>query len=190
MSKFRYVEDSPFLNLENITRFSNRRLMTTDYDSSHSIRIQLYLLETYKNVGEVFDLKEACYKALIHDLDEIGCSDVSRIFKYHDQEIYRNIVRVSNEMLREYEIPEDIIEDIHSSKDSSVEGNLVRFFDVFDAYRTLNNETMISHSSQLCSDAQWSLDLMKSLLDNFEESPLREYLEFIYFESRERKASV
>ena len=190
MKKFRFIEDSPFLNLENITRFSNRRLVVPDSDSSHTIRLQLYILEAYKNVGDVFNLKEACYRALIHDLDEIGCSDVSRMFKYHDKEIYENIVRVSNEMLKEYEIPETLINDIYSSKDSSLEGSLVKFLDVYDAYKTLNREAWTSHSTQLSKDAQWSLDLMRSILDDFEDSPLKEYLEFVYWESKERKLEV
>ena len=184
--------DSPYLLLENINRFSNRKLSVTDSDAQHTIRIQLYLLETHRNVGNVFDLEKACFKALVHDLDEIGCSDVSRLFKYHDEEILKNIRRVSKEMLEECDIPEEIINEIEQSKDDSIEGRLIEFFDVLDAYNTLNRETWTKHSEQLSNDAQWSLNLLKEIFDKFPEEPssLRRYIAGVVEECKRIKVRI
>ena len=81
--QFRSMEDSPFLKLEYVYRFSNKPLTIQDSDADHTIRMQLYMLEAITQVPESFNLKEACYKALIHDLDEIGSGDINRIFKYN-----------------------------------------------------------------------------------------------------------
>ena len=184
--------DSPYLLLENINRFSNRKLSVTDSDAQHTIRLQLYLLETHRNVGNVFDLRKACFKALVHDLDEIGCSDVSRLFKYHDEEILKNIRRVSKEMLEECDIPNEIIEEIENSKDDSIEGKLIEFFDVLDAYSTLNRETWTKHSEQLSNDALWSLNLLKKIFDEFPEEPkeLRRYLAGVVEECKRSKINL
>ena len=145
--KFRKLEDSPFLKLENIHRFSNKPMVKLDKDSEHTIRIQLYLLEAYSQVPGTFDLKEAVYKALIHDLDEIASCDIPRPFKYYNDEILEVINKVSNELLKKEGMWEELLEDIQKAKDKTVEGYLIKFFDVVDAYRTLRSELFMTGNS-------------------------------------------
>lgn len=165
--KFRDMEDSPFLKLEYIYRFSNRPLMNRDSDADHTIRLQLYLLEAYTQVPDSFDLKEACYKALIHDLDEIGSGDINRIFKYKDSELHDKIEEVSREMMKESGLTEEIILDIDKSKDNTIEGFLIRFFDAYDAERTLLSEYEITRRLTLFKDSKVTLEILNDILTNF-----------------------
>lgn len=167
MIEFRDMEDSPFLRLEYVYRFSNRPLQNRDSDADHTIRLQLYLLEAYTQVPNSFNLKEACYRALIHDLDEIGSGDINRIFKYRNDDLHKMIEKVSREMMRESGLTDELIQDIDNSKDDTIEGFLIRFFDAYDAERTLLSEYKLTGQGGLYSDSKVTLRILKDIIDNF-----------------------
>lgn len=191
MNKFPDLFESPFLRLESINRFSNRHLLESDTDSEHSIRLQLYLLEAY-SCTKAFNIKEACYKALVHDLDEIGCCDIPRPVKYRDSKIKEEIKRVTNELLKEMHLDESLLQEIQDAKDETVEGNLVRFFDVVDAFRTLNLEAWRQHSIPLTKDAEDSLQIIRSLENQLNWGPqiLRDYISQIVRECERVKINL
>ena len=86
--------DSPYLLLENINRFSNRKLSVADSDAQHTIRIQLYLLETHRNVGNVFDLEKV--KSLEDVIDLFVTSTGNDRFLVFKENIYNSIVPKNN----------------------------------------------------------------------------------------------
>ena len=149
------------------------------------------ILEAYR-CTESFDVKEACFKALLHDCDEIASCDFPRQLKYFDEDIHREFMRVTNTLLDRMELTEYLRKTIENSKDDSIEGKLISFFDVVDAYRTLNLESWKLHSEQLSSDANWSLDLILKLADWFPDEPsnLKEYVESIAMQCKEDKIDV
>lgn len=190
MGKFPNLFDSPFLRLENINRFSNRHLTEPDTDSEHSIRMQLYMLEAYR-CTKAFNIKEACYKALIHDLDEIGCCDIPRPVKYKDSRIEEEIKRVTMELLTEMNLDQSLLLDMQVAKDDSIEGNLVRIFDVIDAFRTLNLEAWKQHSASLANDAENSLQIIRDLGNQLNWNPqiIKDYINQIIQECENIKIS-
>ena len=165
--EFREMDDSPFLKLESVYRFSNKPLTHRDSDADHTMRLQLYMLEAISQVPNSFNLKEACYKALIHDLDEVGSGDINRVFKYRSDSLHNMINQVSREMMVESGLPSDIINDIDESKDDSIEGFLVRFFDAYDAGRTLVNEYLMTRKSLFYRDAEVNFNILQDILTNF-----------------------
>lgn len=170
--------ESKFLGLLDIYRFSNKPLMTRDSDALHTIRLQLMLQETYKEVPE-FDIKEACYKALCHDEDEIfGSGDINHRFKYFDEGIAKEIQRVTNLMLDDAGLPEEMKRSILEAKDSSIEGWLIRLYDIVDAFFILNKEAWIQHSEMLRRDSEWSLNYLRNQYEKFpyKDSHLNDYL--------------
>ena len=182
--EFRDMDDSPFLRLEYIYRFSNKPLTIRDSDADHTIRIQLYLLEAYSQVPESFDLKNACYKALIHDLDEVGSGDINRVFKYRTDELHNLIEEESFKMLEESGLPSDIISQIALTKDNTPEGFLVRFFDAYDAGRTLVNQYLMTRRESLREDVKFNFSIMHDILTDYVPEEfnfkLLDYLRYVY----------
>lgn len=159
--------NSLFLRLTSIHRFSNERLTVKDTDADHTIRMQLMALEIYKDNPNSFDIKETCFKILMHDVDEVCMCDIPRNVKYHDSEIRGSIARVTNQLLDSYGIKGFLRECIDNSKDSSIEGNIVKVLDVVDAFVTLNNETWVQRSEHLAEHARSSLDYLESVGKTF-----------------------
>ena len=181
---FRKIDESPFLKLEYVYRFSNKPLTVRDSDAMHTVRIQLYLLEAISQCPGTFDVKKACFKGLVHDLDEVGSGDINRIFKYRDKELTENIKRVAREMVAESGLPDDIITEIDNAKSDDIEGFLVRFYDAFDAYRTLMSQYRITGIQELVADYNYTKGIMDYILTDLKpqgiSQNLIDYLRSLY----------
>ena len=75
------LKDFTLTKLCDITRFSQLHFVEPDTDAMHTIRIQLYILCMYNELGDIIPYKELCYRALVHDLDESVCCDIPRNIK-------------------------------------------------------------------------------------------------------------
>lgn len=155
---------NPFYKLLSINRFSNKTLTAPDTDAEHTIRMQLMALYIFNREPE-FDIKETCFKILCHDLEECWMCDIPRPVKYHDERILGELKRVQDELISQDNIHEYIKDYMNNSKDDTMEGMIVRFLDVYDAYQTLKKEAWSQHNEELLYDSEWSKSLLLETLE-------------------------
>lgn len=89
-----------------------------------------------------FDLKEVIYKIAIHDWEESVTLDLPRDFKHYSPEYKSLTDQIAFELLeRKGIMTEDIIEDAKNAKShDTIEGAIVHFIDVYQAYLKLSDE--------------------------------------------------
>jgi len=130
------MKNIPLTNLSNINRYSGTYLIKSESVSDHvwgMVSIALtYLPNINKNKAskglKEIDLKELIYKINIHDIDEAFYTDIPRPFKWYDAGIHDQIERVSQCLMQE-NLSLELIEDINSAKDNSLEGIWVTILD-------------------------------------------------------------
>ena len=135
--------ESLFMNLCHVYRFSSMGLMTPDTDAMHTIRMQLYALDMYNQFSEEtraeMPIELICFKILVHDLDETVCCDIPRNVKYHSKESKLLISQITDNLLSESCVCDELLTEISESK-SGKWGALVSALDIYDAWRTLKLE--------------------------------------------------
>lgn len=174
------MNNSVFMNICNVTRFSNQHFIEPDRDSDHTLRMQLYVLDLYDKFGDKIPVRELTYRCLVHDLDESVCCDIPRDIKYHDNSINREIKRVSEELLRGSGVSDVLINDIETAKHKGDEWDtIIKYLDMYDAMCTLIKEYRIQNNPKLkvplteCRD--YLLDAQKSLLA-IKDNDIRHYV--------------
>lgn len=185
---FCQIEESIFLRLTGVHRFSHRTFITSDTDADHTVRAQLIILEMWAELtsrGMVFDVKEACWKALIHDLDEVVSCDIPRDIKYHDSKITKEIKRVTNELLLSGGLPKNLLSEIMSAKEGP-EGLVLQIVDVLDALMTLLKEARLQQSKKLIEDSKESVSYLIKISDSIENQILKDYVKELIVGAQKR----
>lgn len=154
--------DNTFLKLMTINRFSNKRFMVPDTDGDHTIRMQLMALYLY-NKCPLFNIIDTSFRILCHDLEECWMCDIPRPVKYHDEKILGELRRVQGELVDKDNVNQTIRHFMNSAKDDSVEGRVVAFLDIWDAYLSLKREAWMQHSDELLMDSEWSMKLIQKM---------------------------
>lgn len=133
------ILDSPILNGDRIMRFGGDRDLVREslYDHLGKMSGMAILLNEIID----FDIKEVLYRIQIHDLEETVTQDVSRKLKHFNPEIKQAIDAASYAILKR-ELPnESLLKAIQEAKDhSTIEGCIVHFLDVYQAYQHLRFE--------------------------------------------------
>jgi len=188
MSKYPDLFDSIFMKLTHIQRFSDQSLSKNDSDADHTIRLQLMVLEIFRNCPS-FNLSVACMKALAHDLEETVICDIPRTIKYHSEEFHKSFEDMTNELIKENDFGPQIEMIMRNAKDESIEGWIIKFVDILDAYSTLNREAWIQHSPMFETEASRSLGWLKQVTEAFPstDQKLKDYIVSIYKGCEERK---
>ena len=89
--------------------------------------------------------------------------DIPRPVKYHDEKILGELRRVQGELVDKDNVNQTIRHFMNSAKDDSVEGRVVAFLDIWDAYLSLKREAWMQHSDELLKDSEWSMKLIQKM---------------------------
>lgn len=145
------MTESPYMKLNNVFRYSNKRLIERESTAQHTIQCQLiclWICDQLKDLNISINEKLVCYKALTHDLDECVSCDIPRNIKYHDLDTLKKINDISDELLVASGMPETRIKDIHDSKhDGTLEGYIVALVDIIQAYTKIEQEYLLQKST-------------------------------------------
>lgn len=168
------IQDSPLVNLKLIPRFSDIYMHDRESVSDHvwGLVSMALVVVPYLNEGveHPLDLKDVIYRCCVHDLDESGCIDVPRPFKYFNMDLKAKIDEVSIDILRARNVSEDIIKDIKFAKDpSNPNGCIVKILDTIQPGLIMINEIQLGNS------------LIKKELKNIDDG-VNYYLELITYE--------
>jgi len=132
-------------------RFSGTHLLQEESIADHSVEMALLCINFSELVPES-DVKEMCYRCLIHDLEETLTTDVPRTIKYHDPEIKRLIDKAGHEMLTE-ETDIEFANSASNAKDpEDVNGYLVAIADRIQCFIKMRREVEIYGNKTLKSD--------------------------------------
>lgn len=177
---------SPVMNLRNITRYSNIHLIEAESVTTHTIEMQLMAItiyEYFKKNDETFDLRDVAFRILMHDLDETVTCDIPRDIKYHDDNIHKEIDRVTSEKLQAL-FDDEIVSYIHSAKDATFEGRLVSYIDIIQAGYRLSKEYKLQHNGaikkRLNQSYVWMSGMRKNLIKEIATDNLDKRYELIY----------
>lgn len=132
-------------------RFSGTHLLQEESIADHSVEMALLCINFSELVPES-DVKEMCYRCLIHDLEETLTTDVPRTIKYHNPEIKKLIDIAGQEMLTE-EAGSEFAELATTAKDpNDINGYLVGIADRIQCFVKMRREVEIYGNKTLKSD--------------------------------------
>lgn len=147
-----------------VPRYSGERVQDTEYLNDHIWKMTAMALLLHDKIQ--FDLKELIYRIQVHDLEECVTQDVVRKVKHHDKDIKDRIDSIAYEELSKY-VSNDILQDAQTAKDhSTIEGCLVHFLDVYQAYQYLASEVLMKHNEYLAETLQ--KDCIPYLLETYD----------------------
>lgn len=162
------------MGLCDITRFSQLHFVEPDTDAMHTIRMQLYVLGMYNDLGDEIPYKELCYRALVHDLDETVCCDIPRNIKYHSDEAFKLINGITTHLLHESGVRKELIDDIESAKSKDEWGYIIKYLDIYDAFCTLTKEWKLQNRDLLHERMKESAGYLRDVLDKIFNSDIPE----------------
>lgn len=174
--------NSSFMNLLNVYRFSNTKLVEHESTAYHTVQMQLIALYLY-NKYPTFNIKDVIYRILMHDLDESVLCDIPRDVKYYNTTIYNEINSIANTKLVESGILGSIIHDINNAKENKVcnpnhgkindsgcyEGSLVGIIDILQCAIKLATELKLQLTSVIYNRFVTSVKTYKYFINNFSE---------------------
>lgn len=145
-------------NLIHVNRYSGSLLVKSESVADHIWcmnalayefvpKLNIELNKEFGNGEDVriIDLKEVIFKISLHDLDESLYCDIPRPFKYHNDYILNAInTTVHNMLCKNFNV--ELVHQIETAKDSdSIEGILVKIFDVAQAGFKMQSEIMLGN---------------------------------------------
>lgn len=133
-----------------VIRYGNKRYMIKPETLSDHV---WYMMEiAFRLSREIeFDLKEVLYRIMIHDIEESVTLDIPRDVK-HSSKLYKEMTDdIAFKLLqREGIVTAQIIEDSKSAKShDTIEGCIVHFCDVYQAYLKLSDEVYLLNNLSL-----------------------------------------
>jgi 5'-deoxynucleotidase YfbR-like HD superfamily hydrolase len=133
-----------------VIRYGNKRYMMKPETLAEHV---WYMMEIAIRLSEhiEFDLKDVMYRIMIHDIEESVTLDIPRDVK-HSSQLYKDMTDdIAFRLLRrEGIVTEGIIEDSKSAKShDTIEGCIVHFCDVYQAYLKLSDEVYLLGNQSL-----------------------------------------
>jgi 5'-deoxynucleotidase YfbR-like HD superfamily hydrolase len=140
--EFMDIFELPTRNLQNVIRFSGKRLIQPESVSDHisdMIALGLYISDIMPGV----DKKDLIYRISIHDFDECLYNDIPRKFKYDNLKI-KSAIDYTTSRLMKSQFSSELISDIESAKtDQCIEAVLVKALDIVQCTFKLYNEVCL-----------------------------------------------
>lgn len=120
MSNFKDFYENPMRNLNNVTRYSGVFCMKPENDGYHTIDMMAMCMMMADKIELASSLKidrrDLIYRCYLHDMDEALMGDISRNIKYYNDDIYKAVNDVANDIMSST-YDRNIINSIKSSKD-------------------------------------------------------------------------
>lgn len=146
----RLLLTSPLLNGDMVYRYSGEVVLKKEslYDHIGKMMAMAFLIDS--NVTFEFDIKELIYRISIHDLEESVSQDIIRRIKHYDKVIKDKIDDISYDLLAKELVKKCRITEAKEAKShQSIEGCLVHFLDVYQAFQYLYGEVVLLHNENL-----------------------------------------
>lgn len=177
-SLFDEIYKNPMRNLNNVVRYSGVFCMKIETDGFHVIdmmamcmKISDMIEEDLKEERYKIDRKDLIYRCYLHDMDECLTGDITRNIKYYNDDIYKSISSVANELISK-NFSEEISKDISSSKDKdTVNGLIVKLADTLQSSMKIYEECRLGnfHFKKIIED---NLQFVVNLKDVVRSSKL------------------
>lgn len=160
---------SPFMNLNNIYRFSNTHIIERETTAEHTICMQLICMYFYNEEAGI-DINDLIMRCLYHDMDECVCADIPRDFKYATKESIKMFNDISNNLLKQSGILTDIINKINLSKhDGSINGAFIQVIDVLQCTIKLYHEYLLQGTDVLKLRLQQAICTLNDCINSYEK---------------------
>lgn len=152
-------------SIENIDRFSGSHLSITENIMSHSGEMALLCINFSYLVKES-DVKEMCYRCIIHDLEESVACDVPRPLKHYSKDTKLAIDYAANQLLSE-EVDSELMTEIINAKDTNnVNGLLVHMADRIQCLLKMSREVHLYGNRSLARDLEKFKSEIHRMIDN------------------------
>lgn len=147
--------NSPLLRLSTAERYSGVYLSRKDSVSDHTTQVGLLgllIANDLRQLAQDVSLESVALKSLIHDIDESITCDVPRNVKYYNSHIKESLDEVSDvsvKSISNYHNFPDLYTIWHTSKDSSLEGFIVKISDMIHVIVKLREELVILNNMHM-----------------------------------------
>lgn len=114
----------------------------------------------------VIDRRDLVYRCYLHDMDESLMGDISRVIKYHNDEIYNSINKVVDDLMGST-YSKSMIDDIKSSKDiDNVCGIIVKVSDTLQSSIKIYEECKLGnfHFNKVISENIVFVENLRSII--------------------------
>jgi len=136
-----------------ITRFSGSFLFQQETVPDHCSEMALLCINFSELVPES-NVRDMCYRCVIHDLEEVLTTDITRHIKYHDPKIKELIDKAGFEMLSDETSSEFAYQVFHAKDHDTIEGFLVYLADRIQCFLKMTREVEEYGNRQLKRDLE------------------------------------
>lgn len=163
-----------FSRLKFVTRFSGDNLLQPERLESHVIEMVGLVFDLYYGVGG-FDLKQAIYLTVIHDIDESITVDVPRPFKYFDPEFRAKLGETVHNYFKSIGVDDEFLNDSENAKEIGFEGRIVKLLDLVQVQRKLQTELKLGNTTvtEMLSKVTNYIESLR------EDEKLTKYIDFL-----------
>ena len=170
--KFSYYD--LFSKLKFVTRFSGDNLIQPEKLESHIIEMIGLAFDLHYGVGG-FDLKQAIYLIVIHDIDEAITVDVPRPFKYFSDEFRVLLNKTVHDYFESLGVDKQFLSDAESAKKCGIEGKIVKLLDLVQVKKKLETEAALGNTT-----LDYKLKRVNSYLDLMrKDESIYKYLNYL-----------
>lgn len=147
--------NSPLLRLSTAERYSGVYLSRKDSVSDHTTQVGLLgllIANDLRQLAQDVSLESVALKSLTHDIDESITCDVPRNVKYYNSHIKESLDEVSDvsvKSISNYHNFPDLYTIWNTSKDSSLEGFIVKISDMIHVIVKLREELVILNNMHM-----------------------------------------
>lgn len=147
--------NSPLLRLSTAERYSGIYLSRKDSVSDHTTQVGLLgllIANDLRQLNQDVSLSEVALKSLTHDIDESITCDVPRNVKYYNSHIKESLDEVSDvsvKSISKYHNFPELYQIWCTSKDSSLEGFIVKISDMIHVIVKLREELVILNNMHM-----------------------------------------
>jgi 5'-deoxynucleotidase YfbR-like HD superfamily hydrolase len=145
---------------------------------SHILEMAGLAFDLHYEIGG-FDLKQALYLILIHDIDETVTVDVPRPFKYFSREFREALNKNTVGYLHSLGINKAFLEEALNAKSMGLEGKIVNLLDLVQVWCKLHTEISLGNST-LHGEVENVRGYLQLLESDSELYPYIQYINYKY----------
>lgn len=155
--------------ISSIHRFNGTYLFQPETLPDHCTEMALLCINFSKLVDES-DVKDMCYRCMVHDLEESISSDVPRTLKHQSEELKELVDKTAYELLAK-ECSEEILNDVKNAKNkTNVNGFLVHIADRIQCFMKMSREVENYGNRVLKSDFEFFKSCIHELFSEIKQS--------------------
>jgi len=168
------------INTATITRYSQSHLLREESVMEHTGFVSMFCLIVSELMPEV-DVTILLRKAIVHDMEESIVGDISRVTKYANADINREINLIEKVAMRD--ISFDLLGTVKLynywllAKDGTIEGRIVRIADAISVLLKIYEESVILNNRAITNHINSLSNYFNDMRNNEENTVLHDLLE-------------